>query len=270
MQFLKNHYEKILLSLVLLGLVAAVAVLFIQVGNVKKELKEKELGGPVEHKEVEVRPHLEYEEALQKGTNPPPIDLVTGHRLLNPYRWVLDSQGKIIKVDAEDKLGAGAIQVVRVTNFNYVISFIRASGATYQFGTQREGMETRPRSVYLRVDDKKPVFYTDGTNASLALKEVKGEPANPTEVVVEFERPEASGGAITLTIKPDEPYTELMFRQADLMYPPENRPFNGVKVGDSLTLGGETYKVIAITDKQVIFEAANKKRTIINYPSTAP
>jgi hypothetical protein len=43
-----------------------------------------------------------------------------------------------------------------------------------------------------------------------------------------------------------------------------------VKVGDSLQLGSDTYKVIAITDKQIILESQTRKRTYIDYTSSAP
>ncbi len=271
MQFLKNHYEKIILSLVLLGLIGGVVLLSIQVSGVKSDIKktEEELGAPVTNPVV-LQPRDSYDSALQKGNNPPAIDLATGHRLFNPYRWVKDGKGDIIKVDRDDVLGPGAMKVLSVTNLQFIIALVRVSGSgenpTYQISTMREKLDPRPKSHFLRLNDKSklPIPYAE-TNLVLTVKEAKGDAANPTELVLELEKPEEMGGLTVVTIKPGEPYKELVSREVDLSYPPENRIISKAKLNDSLLLGGETYKVIAITDRQVIFEAQNKKRTIIDY-----
>jgi hypothetical protein len=273
MQFLKNHYEKLILSLALLGLIGGVVVLFIQVDGVKSGIAkiEKDLGTPTS-KPVSLRDRAEFVDALAKGTNPPPVAL-TGHRLFNPYRWVVDASGTLLKVDRDDLLGPGAMKVGAVNNLFFTITLVRVTGTenpTYLISTRRDVQDKAARNHSLRLNDKSKPFPYAETTATITVKEAKGEPANPAEVVLELEKPEELGGLTTVSLKPGEPYRELMSREADLQYPPENRVFSKVKVNDSLTLGGETYKVIAITDRQVIFEAQNKKRTIIDYTSSVP
>lgn len=274
MQFLKNHYEKIILSLVLLGLVGGVVVLFVQVGSVKADLKKKEAElAQVVDKPLDLRPREDYESTLQKMTNPPTLNLTTEHLLFNPFKWVVDSNGKLIKVDREDKLGPGAMKVLGVASQNFTITLSRVSGSgdnpSYQISTKR-GADKGPRNHYVRLNDKARPFPFADTEATFTVKEVQGEPANPTALILEFEKPEHLGGTVSVTVSLTEPYIELESREADLSYPPEGRTFPRVKVEDTLTLGGDSYKVIAITDRQVIFEAQNKKRTIIDYTSTVP
>jgi len=274
MQFLKNHYEKLILSIALLGLIGGVVVLFIQVDGVKSAIAkvEKDLITPVS-KPVVLRARDEFVQALEKGTNPPPVNLTAGHRLFNPYRWVVDASGVLKKVDRDDILGPGAMKVLSVSNLNFTITLVRVTGTenpTYLLSTRRDVLDKAARNHSLRLNDKsKPFPYAD-TNATFTVKEAKGEPTNPTELILDFEKPEEMGGLTPVVLKPNEPYRELMSREADLQYPPENRVFSKVKVNDSLTLGGETYKVIAITDRQVIFEAQNKKRTIIDHGGSVP
>ncbi len=274
MQFLKNHYEKIILSIVLLGLVGAVAVLFVQVGSVKSSIKKVEDTLVAGSKPVQVRPHEEFDAALQMGTNPPAIDLGRGHLLFNPYKWVLDGNQKMIKVDSEEKLGPGAIKVLSVSNLNFTIALVRVSGSgdnpSYQISTKRDVVDRVARNHYMRLMDKARPFPYGETTATFTLKEVRGEPAKPAEIVLDFEKPEDLGGLTEVVLKENEPYIELVGREADLDYPPLKKTFPKVKVGDSLNLGSESYKVIAITDRQVIFEAQNKKRTIIDYASGVP
>ena len=274
MQFLKNHYEKIILSIILLGLIGAVVVLFIKVNDEKNKMQKIENELVVGSKEVAVRDHAEFVDALAKGTNSPSIDLGRGHLLFNSYKWVVDGNGKIIKVDSEDKLGPGAIKVLGVTNLNFVISLSRVSGGgdnpSYQISTKRDVLDRVARNHYVKAKDKAKPFPYGETNITFTLKEVRGEPSKPTELILDLEKPDELGGIVEITVKPEEPYKELIGREADLEYPPLNKLFPKVKVGDSLNLGSESYKVIAITDRQVIFEAQNKKRTIINYGSAVP
>jgi hypothetical protein len=279
MQFLKNHYEKVILSLVLVGLVAAVVVLLINVGTVKTSLKRVEDTLVVQQKPVQLRPREPFIAALQSATNPPALDLGAGHRVLNPYKWVADASGNLIKVEKGDEIGAGALQVVNVINLYYEFSFERVSGTgdnpRYAFSALRGGAadlndRKRKRTVYVSVGQKSPSFpYVDG-DATVTLKEVVGDPAKPDALVLDLERPEEAGGTIEIRVTPTEPYRELMTREADLNYPPEGRNFRSVKVGDSLQLGSDTYKVIAITDKQIILESQTRKRTYIDYTSSAP
>lgn len=275
MQFLKNHYEKVILSLVLLGLVAAAVALTIQVNHVQGKLNADEKGLELPpNVPVQFRPFDPYQKAAEKGTNPPPVNLTGQHLLFNPVQWVLQPDGKLVKVDSENKLGVGAVEITKIAALNYILSLERVSGSPenprYQLGLVRQGAtEARDRNkknLFLSTGGKTSQFAYGETNVTASLKEVKGTPAQPDELVLELSMTGEDGQPKTLVVSTNKPYSEVMGYVIDLKYPPENKEFRNVKLGDIVTFGLEAYKVIAITEKQVTFEAVrNQKRMVIKY-----
>ena len=87
-QILKNHYEKIILSLVLIGLAAAVWFLYqasaTQEENISNWTRE------VEHRKVKGVPAVDLSPSqaiLKTAQNPPPLVLAGGHNVFNPVKW---------------------------------------------------------------------------------------------------------------------------------------------------------------------------------------
>ena len=276
MQFLKNHYEKVLLSVVLLILVGAAVVLTIQVNQEHGKLATIEAGlQQTTNVPVQFRPLEPYLATVAKATNPPAIDFSGQHLLFNPVRWVLQPDGKIIKVDSDNKLGIGAIEITNIKVLNYTISFDKVSGSPesprYQLGVERQGAadarDRRKKSFFVSAGGKSTQFVYGETNVTATVKEVKGTPAEPTDLVLELSINGEDGQPKTITAGPNHPYTEVMAHTVDLKYPPENKTFLNQRVGgEALQLGMESYKIIAITEKQVTFESVrNQKRTVIKY-----
>jgi hypothetical protein len=63
-------------------------------------------------------------------------------------------------------------------------------------------------------------------------------------------------------VRPDQPYTQQIGYAADLFYPPDKRPFNRMRVKDSIKLEGdpETYKIVSISENQVTLSNSTGKR----------
>ena len=101
MDFLKKHYEKVLLGAVLLGLAGAVGFLFFKIASEKEELerKETELTKP----RVTPLPELDlgaYQAVLQRLGASALLDLSVPHKLFNP----IEEEVSCKKVSADGML----------------------------------------------------------------------------------------------------------------------------------------------------------------------
>src|SRR5438034_3121929 len=116
--FVRNHYEKVLLSLVLLGLAAAAAYLPIQINAHKRKLEEIKLRidrPPVAGKlpkPLDLSTNMATIERVEKLPN---LTLTRPHNLLNPVTWKRTPEGRLLKIDTEDKEGPGALKVTKMT-----------------------------------------------------------------------------------------------------------------------------------------------------------
>ena len=97
MQFLKKHYEKIILCIVLLALAVAAVMLSIRVSAVKRSLdkagKTIESYPEVPLKAVDL---TVFQNSLTVHTNPSPVAMTNRHLLFNPVRWYKNPDGSII------------------------------------------------------------------------------------------------------------------------------------------------------------------------------
>jgi hypothetical protein len=67
--------------------------------------------------------------------------------------------------------------------------------------------------------------------------------------------------------------SKLTFRRvegykADLKYAPEIKTWPGKRVGNSISLNGEEYKIVAITKNEVVLSAPNQKKWPITATAT--
>src|SRR5262245_48802951 len=94
MQFLKKHYEKIVLSVVLLGLAVAAFFLTVKVQKVKQDLEESGRRRTTAKKEP-VKPIdlSTNESAFERLTKPVKVEYSGEHNLANPLRWIKDKSG---------------------------------------------------------------------------------------------------------------------------------------------------------------------------------
>jgi hypothetical protein len=100
----------------------------------------------------------------------------------------------------------------------------------------------------------------------LDLQEVVGPPDKPTELVLELKD---SGEVIHLS--PDKPYQEAQDYTVDLRYPLENKAWRSQRTNSPpLVVAGGQYKIVAITESNVVFSAQsnNKKTTKTFNPAT--
>src|SRR5262245_41809950 len=94
MEFLKKHYEKIVLSVVLLGLAIAAFFLTVKVQSVKQDLEEKGRRRTAAKKEPVKPVDLSTNEAaFERLSKPVKVQYSDEHNLANPLRWIKDKSG---------------------------------------------------------------------------------------------------------------------------------------------------------------------------------
>ncbi len=272
MEFLKRNYEKILLSVILLALAVVAFWLIIQVGSEKTKLDEiGKVAGDAPHKKIAPLDTKKAQATFDRVKNPGEFALPLNHRLFNSMRWVRQPDGKIQKISSSDKIGIPALKITNITPLNLIVSFNAVSDPTgnprYQVGVAREAA--------IRLADRKPVVKTFGpttrfvidTNITLTMKEVRGTPAEPSELVMEMI--ESGGEPTDITLTKAAPFTKVAGYEVDARYDLENKTFTKKRLGDPLFFNGETNNIVAITNNQVVVSSQYGKRFTLKY-ATSP
>lgn len=256
MQFLKKHYEKILLGVVLLGLVAAAVFLVFLVASEKNRLEEL-ANSIINHTIKPLEPPVltDYQVTLQRASQPVSLDLSSTNKLFNPLRWQKAADGHLFV--AEISSVVKMLQVTKATPLYYTISLdtvtMTESGARYGVGVDDQG-GAKPKGkhiYYASKGEKKDPFI---------LQDVKGPADNPASLDLEL----ADSGEL-IHISKDKPYKRIDGYVVDMKYPPENRTFPNKRVESTIFFGGNEYKVVAITQDEVVLSAPNQKKWTIKF-----
>jgi hypothetical protein len=248
MEFLKKHYEKLILSIVLLGLAGVAATLPMKVNQEKQ--KEEERKNSLIGAKVTPYPPIDLttnKAILEKVKTPIHFDIAGKHNLFNPVPWIETPNGELVKVKP-NTLGIGALEVTAIHPLQMIVSFddivpTAGPGGTNEFRYNvtvvREGAanpKQGPRAMY------------EGLTAGGigTLKKVVGPADNPTSLMLEL--PDHS----MVTISKEKPFKKIIGYAADLHceLPPLDR--KNTKVADTFPLGPEVYKVQAIDTNVVV------------------
>jgi hypothetical protein len=253
MDFLKSHYEKVLLSLVLLGLAVVAALLPQKVGDAATPL------GNIPNKgDLTLLPTESYERVTAKITNQGRTLLLHGgHNLFNPVLWMRNSQnGPLIKVDSPDKIGVRALIATNLNPLYLTISFDGTVGVgdnlRYNLGVTREA-EADPRlrvttSVKAALNEKRNLF---------TIVDLNGSPENPTSLLLELPNDQR------VTVSPDKPFKAVEGYIVDLKYLPQNSMFyrkrdklHSTRESEyTVAVAGETNNIVAINTNQIVLSA---------------
>jgi hypothetical protein len=262
MDFIKKHYEKILLGVVLVGLVGALGYLPFKISNEKDKLTEMSSGlitpkvKPLTNLDLTVA-----EDALTRATSAPvAYNFSDTNRLFNPMQWVRTPDGKI-KIGSS--AGLAAVSVTNITPLYLKISLdavtVQSDGSPlYVFGIEKQNAATKPlaqkKQTTTKVGEKNPTFY---------FKEIQGPPTNPTNAVIQLLD---SGEMANVPNDKDKPWKRVDAHMADIRYdiPKPPKVWPAMRVGGVIDVNGEKYRIVAISSTEVILEAFNneKKYTI--------
>jgi hypothetical protein len=266
MDFLKKHYEKVLLGVVLLGLAVAVAFLPFKIAGDKQDLENKR--NQLIHPKVKELTNLNLtlpDAVLKRVAVPARVDFSAPNKLFNPMPWQKAADGHLVKADATN-VGPTAVTITKMTPLYLKLTLDSVtpldSGARYGIGIEKQAALTpRERS-------KTHEFGSVGTKTkTFTLRDVKVAPDNPTNITVVLElndtrqRVEVSG---------EQPFRRIDGYMADLKYPLETTIRPACRVGTSLAFNGEDYKIVAISENEVVLSAkSNQKNWTIKYTASA-
>lgn len=251
MEFLKKHYEKILLSVVLLCLAGTAAWFPIKIGKEKEESQKYKvtLPPPKVLTPMDLNTNVA---ALQRLQNPPAVKLSGGHNLFNPVTWKTKSDGTFQKIVVQ---GVDALVVTKIQPLYFELAYGKPTAPGYWIHVRHLSAKT-PTRVYAKLNEANKEY-------SFTIRKINGETNDPTDLTLEL-----SDTGEMVTISKEKPYRKVEAYSVDLRYPNDNLPFLDRRVNQVITFGGESYKIIAITENDVRVEAiSTNKRTTI--PATA-
>jgi hypothetical protein len=148
------------------------------------------------------------------------------------------------------------VTVTKITPLFLIVSLdqvmVSDTGVRYGFAVTRQAAQKPDQR------SKHSVFCTvGGKTDTFTLLSIQGPPENPTNVVLQLsdvDEPVKAGGTN------GAPYKRIDNYMADLKYDPEKRHWENCRVGAVLTLNGEDYKIVAISENEVVLSAPNNKK----------
>jgi len=265
MDFLKKHYEKVLLGVVLVGLAVAVAVLPFFISTEQQKLHDLTSG--VLNPKVKPLTNLDLtvsEQALSRLASPATIDFGPPNRLFNPMPWQKAADGKIIP---GTKVGPTALLVTNITPLNLKLTLDKVevidSVPKYVIGIEKAAAPTPAQRA------KRQTYCTLSPlskNETFTMVDVKGKPDDPAQIIVEL-KDTGEKAAITK----EKPFTRVDGYTADLHYDIEKKSWTNRRVGAQISFNGEDYTVVAINQNEVVLSAKvnGKKWTVKAYQNAS-
>lgn len=261
MEFLKNHYEKLILSVVLLLLTAAAASMPFVISKNKQDIEDKlkspRFAGPSEY---EPRSLTELEQKLRSLEGDVSLRLSGEHNLVNPVGWRQRPDRSLYR---EDQLEPDkALQVDSIEPLYLRADFKRATGqgltVKYDFGIAIEASDKSAYRSERRRSMEQNQTYSDHP---FVLKDIEGDPQSPSRLTL----------VVTDTnervfVYPGQPYERLDGYKANLtITQPTERSESNKYVGDQIVIDRRKYKIVAIGKTEVTVEAADtKERTTVS------
>lgn len=268
MDFLKKHYEKILLGVVLIGLAGAVVAMLFVISSEQQRLQD--MAQQVLHPNVKPLTNLDMTiagQALKRAATPASVDLGPPNRLFNPMAWQKASDSRLIP---RDKVGPGLLVVSNLQPLYLILSLDKVTtspvSTNYIIGIERQAALTAGQRA------KKQTLCTmdpPSKNDVFSMVEIKGRPDDPSAVIVQLKD---SGEKVSIPGGTNEVYKRIDGYMADLRYPPENKSWLTRRVNSQppLSFNAEEYNIVAINQNEVVLAAkSNGKKWTVKGPPAA-
>jgi hypothetical protein len=280
MEFIKRNYEKVILSLVLLGLVGALAFMPVVIYYDQQQMED--MKSKIIPRKVEPLTPLDLsrqQAVLDRLKAAYDLDFSTTNKLFNPVQWKKQNDGTLLKIATGHEVGPDAAVVTKITPLYFSITLDSVNtdlattnglGVRYVFGIEDQTAaipaQRHKRPHYAstgkgndRVVDK----AVGGKDEGFTLVDVKGPPENPDQLVLKL-----TDTGETITLAQGKPYHRADAYSVDLKYDAETPHYSGtgLRVGDHMSFGGDDYNVIAIDKNDVILLAqSNQKKYTLPY-----
>jgi hypothetical protein len=260
MDFIKKHYEKVILALVLVGLVGAVGFLLIYIPQEQQKLKETQT-------QLTTRPvtplvpldtHRE-DAALARLQGDFALDLTTDHRVFNPVLWQMYYGGRLRKIVSDMEIGPRALVVTAINPIYSTITYLGTNSVGYQIRLLnpigRTFAEQRGQTLQ--------VHFDPDPKDRIILKRANGPSDSPTSLDLEVR---STHEDFNLPTDPQQPARQVAGYEADIKYPPDPsvKPWSNARVGTLLRFEGSTNQVLEVGAKSVVVsDKATTQRTTI-------
>lgn len=262
MEFIKKHYEKIILSVVLVGLIGVLVGMWFVIMADKQRTEENTRHVIGKAQALQPLDMLRQDAALERLKHPPVLDFSETNKLFNPVQWMKDPGGKLIKISTSRQYGPGAAVVTKITPLYFVIKLdsveTNLSTPHYKISVEHQAA---PYPVMRR---SQPHFagVGDTVKGVFKLVSVQGLPEDPTTLTLQL----PSGDSVT--VKKDKPFQRVEGYSADVKYDvkPDNVNAKDLRVGDQLNFAGEQYNIIDINQNEVrLLAQSNQKNYTLPY-----
>lgn len=268
MDFLKKHYEKVLLGLVLLGLAAGAVFLILMIPTERAALRaqsEEIIKRPA--KPLEALDLSQATALIGRTGGGNCLDLATSNKVFNSLPWLRkgEDNNTLQKMALGNEIGIEAVQVTGIRPLYTTIAFESVRPAPAEGGEWRYDLtvEKEAAAKAAQRTRKHIPAALNGKTETFVIREIKGPVDNPSELVIELVE---TGERVS--VSKDKPYKHVDGYMADFKYPPDNKTWKDQRVGAGgpgtvpITISGESYIVVAIGKNEVVFSAkSNNKKT---------
>ena len=274
MEFFKNHYEKIVLGLMLLLMASGAVLLVVEAGSVQDRLKDYRgltvdgNGKPPPTQDMETMKSL-----LNRATQPSQTDFANVHRLFNPMAWYVDTNGNLI---AGTKVGVSQLAVHSITPQRLLLELVSMGGTPDRpfvlISMTKEPLQAKTRKTFFINATNTAAIATIANPNTLDLqrklvllvREAAGTPENP-EVKCELHEPGKDGGLKFNLTKAQGPVSVMVEYIANIQYLVEtNFAWPKASKDKQLIFAGDTNIVVEVTASNVVIKAvSNDKLTTL-------
>jgi hypothetical protein len=263
MDFVKKHYEKILLSVVLLGLMGVLVFMLYLIPSEHQRLITIRMS-IISHT-VKLLDPLDLTQETNVSArlqSPYKLDFSTTNKLFNPVQWQRASDNSLIKIKTGNEIGPKAAVITKITPLCTILTLDSTEtnefGARYVISVEREAAvlpaQRGKRQHYASVGEK---------NETFTITDVSGSPGNSAQLKLILQLTDTGEKA---TLSKDKPFRRIDGYSADLKYDPEGKKWQGQRKDADLRFAGDDNIIVAINQDSVILRArSNDKKTTLTY-----
>jgi hypothetical protein len=261
MDFLKKHYEKVLLGLMLTALVGVLVFMLFYIASDQEAMNEHAIKLQPSGKPLPALDLAVETSAMERLQLPNLLDLETTNKLFNPLEWQKSPDGRIFPISSDKVVGIKAAVVTNIVPLYLILTLDQVTtnemGARYTIGVENQAATTPVKrhkvSRYISVGDKANEFFS--------LVAVKGAPDNPDSLILKL----VDSGE-NVTVSHEKPFRRVDAFIADFRYDPERKVFHARRVDDKVSFGGTDYVVVEVKQNELILsDQSNGKKNSLPF-----
>ena len=277
MEFLKNHYEKIILSIVLVGLVGTAGFLALEAVKFRAVMTGTGQLKPIPKDPDGASRTNEYFVNLTNAKAPQEVDFDGEHKIFSPEKIIknpiteevftagqVGPKNLIVRTIHSHQLGLQQETRTLLDKTSLYIKYL--VGYEYGAAATRWGKSPAREDGQIRLSGA----VSKARGMILTVRKISEDLTNPDLVETELELVMGGGLPEVIKLKGTNAWMKDILFSADLYYPPTKQEYLNVRVGTPLYFAGDTNTIIQITESEVTMKAvSNNKRTTIKLQPAA-